>query len=160
MPLSPSVKVHTLSPSLKSCPNTVVTAYFQVRSKHKDNDYLKWMKNFLSIQDCMVVLTSSSMVETIKGLRQHAVDGTVILEMEVDDLPIAHLHGERPEFWPQQLEMDREKKLHKSYQLFWIWLSKTWFVIQAIQKDYFHSRFYMWQDIGSYRVEKVSRTAV
>jgi hypothetical protein len=159
MPLSPSVKVHMLSPNLKFCPNTIVTGYFQLRSKYTADTYIKWMKNMLSIQDCMVVMTSSSMVETIKSLRQHALDGTVIIEMEVDDLSISQLHAEQtnPEFWPNQLEIDREKKRHKSYQLFWIWLSKTWCVVQAIQKDYFHSSFYMWQDIGAFRDQNVSQ---
>jgi hypothetical protein len=136
----------------------MVTGYFQLHSKHTADEYLEWMKNMLSIQDCMVVMTESSMVETIKSLRQHALDGTVIIELEVDDLPISQLHAEQknPEFWPNQLKIDREKGLHKSYQVFWIWLSKTWCVVQAIQKDYFNSSFYMWQDIGSYRMEEVS----
>jgi Bacterial protein of unknown function (HtrL_YibB) len=159
IPLSPSIKVHKLSPNLKSCPNTIVTGYFQLRSKYTADTYLKWMKNMLSIQDCMVVMTSPTMVETITSLRQHALDRTVIIEMEVDDLPISQLHAEEknPEFWPNQLEIDREKKRHKSYQLFWIWLSKTWCVVQAIQRDYFHSGFYMWQDIGAFRDTNVSK---
>jgi hypothetical protein len=158
MPLSSSIKVHKLSPNLKDCPNTMVTAYFQIRSKRTTSHYLKWMTNMLSLQDCMIIMTTSSMVKPTKDLRQHAMDGTVIIEMEIDDLPISYLHAEQdnPEFWSNQLDIDREKKLHQSYQLFWIWLSKTWFVVQAIQKDYFHSSFYMWQDIGSYRNSEVS----
>jgi Bacterial protein of unknown function (HtrL_YibB) len=162
MPLSTAVKIHKLSSHLKSCPNTIVTGYFQLRSKYTADTYLKWMKNMLSLQDCMVVLTSTNMVETIKTLRQHALDGTVIIEMQVDDLPIAQLHAEQmnPAFWPNQLEIDREKKRHKSYQLFWIWLSKTWCVVQAIQKDYFYSTFFMWQDIGAFRDQSVSKDGV
>ena len=102
------------------------------------------------------------MVETIQTLRAHAVNGTVIIAMELDDLPIAQLHhaidddDDEMSFWTNQLEMDREKKLHKSYKVFWIWLSKTWFVVQAVEMDYFHSSFYMWQDIGAFRNQEVS----
>jgi Bacterial protein of unknown function (HtrL_YibB) len=170
MPLpSSSVMIHKLSPtsSLKSCPNTIVTGYFPLRSKHSGDNYLGWMKNMLSIQDCMVVMTSASMVETIASLRQHAMNGTVIIEMKVDDLPIAQLQHDTEQnnplseysssspFWTNQLEMDREKRLHKSHQVFWIWLSKTWCVAQAIEQDYFHSSFYMWQDIGAFRNQEV-----
>jgi hypothetical protein len=162
MPLPPTVKIHRLSTNLKSCPSTIVTGYFKLRSKHTSCEYLMWMKNMLSIQDCMVVMTESSMVGTIKSLRQHALDGTVIIEMmnSVYDLPISQLHTEQrnPEFWPHQLAIDQEKHLHQSYQVFWIWLSKTWCVVQAIHKDYFHSSWYMWQDIGSYRTQEVSAT--
>jgi Bacterial protein of unknown function (HtrL_YibB) len=167
-PLSPAVKVHKLTTSnLKSCPHTIVTGYFQLRSKYTADTYIKWMANMLSIQDCVVVITSANMVETISSLRQHALDATVIIEMEVDDLPISQLHADEQKsptsgessssFWPHQLDIDREKKRHKSYQLFWIWLSKTWCVVQAIQKDYFHSNLYMWQDIGAFRDKKVSK---
>jgi Bacterial protein of unknown function (HtrL_YibB) len=172
MPLARSATVHTLattprsssSSNLKSCANTIVTGYFPLHSKHSGDNYLKWMKNMLSIQDCMVVMTSPPMVETIQTLRAHAVNGTVIIAIELDDLPIAQLHhandgdvdDDDMSFWTNQLEMDREKKLHKSYKVFWIWLSKTWFVLQAIEKDYFHSSFYMWQDIGAFRNHEVS----
>jgi hypothetical protein len=188
--LPPSVKVHLLSRTrpLKSCPHTIVTAYFQLRSKYTADKYIQWMTNMLSIQDCVVIITSggANLVETMKRLRQHALDATVILELPngVNDLPISQLHQQlqqqpqphadehaaanpntkipkkatiiSPEFWPHQLDMDREKKRHKSHQLFWVWLSKTWCVVQAIQQDYFHSNFYMWQDIGAFRDTNVS----
>jgi hypothetical protein len=54
-------------------------------------------------------------------------------------------------FWEHQLDMDPEKRRHASYQLFWIWLSKTWFVQQAVQRNYFNTDFFVWTDIGCFR---------
>jgi hypothetical protein len=137
--------------ALRSCPHTIVTAYFPLPSKFSNDTYNEWMRTMLTIQDCMVVFTTSTMTEAIKGLRQHAMNETVIIEMDLQGVPISQLHAEQNRFWPTQLDMDHEKRLHKSHELFWIWLSKSWFVVQAIQQDHFHSNLYMWQDIGSFR---------
>ena len=169
-PLSKTTKVHRLddlsgndniakdgeSSSLETCQHTMVSAYFSLRSKYPAEQYLKWMANFLSLQDCMVIFTSSDMIDHIREFRAHSPTRTVLVEMSINDLPISKL-GE--EFWQQELDKDPEKKRHRSYQLFWIWLSKSWLVVQAIQHDFFqserkHKGLFMWQDIGSYRNDR------
>lgn len=139
--------------SLATCPHTMVTAYFSIPSKFTSSQYLQWMSNFLSVQDCMVIFTSSDMLDTIREFRAASLTKTVFIVMSVEDVPIAQI-GKG--FWENQLKIDPEKKIHRSYQLFWIWLSKSWFVVQAIQEDFFGTRtnpkgLFMWQDIGSYR---------
>ena len=44
-----------------SCPATIVTAYFNIKSKASHSVYLQRMQNFLSLQDCMVIFTSPDM---------------------------------------------------------------------------------------------------
>jgi len=146
---------HKLS-SLTSSPNTIVTAYFSVKSKYGSNKYDNWMMNIMSIQDHMVIFTQSDMVDKMKELRSnHGEEKTVIIEMDLYDLPISKLHGGKApsatEFWQHQLDIDVEKKRHQSYQLFWIWLSKTWWTKQAIQLNFFSSDFFVWSDIGCFR---------
>ena len=138
-----------LSTDLKMSPNTVVTGYFRVASKFKPGKYDGWMKNFLSLQDNMVIFTQPEMVDQIKVLRQHALDRTVIIVMKIDDLPIGKVFSQ--EFWQDQLERDPEKGIHKSYQLFWIWLSKSWCVSEAIRLNFFESDLFVWSDIGCFR---------
>lgn len=153
------VQVHRLnySDTLSSISNrTVVTAYFMVRSKHSSQNYDEWMQNFLSILDNVVVFTETQMVKRIALMRRHAP--TVIVEMSLNDLPIrllgnddAYSTSTNYSFWQHQLDIDRERQLHKSYHVFWIWLSKSWLTIQAIRHNWFDSHFFMWSDIGSFR---------
>jgi len=130
-------------------PNTVVTGYFRVRSKHHSDKYDDWMRNMLSLQDAMVIFTEPSLVDQIKELRGHAVNRTVIVPISLNDLPIGKLFSES--FWQDQLERDPEKRIHRSYQLFWIWLSKSWFVTQAIRLNVYESDLFVWSDIGCFR---------
>ena len=138
-----------LSDQLITSPNTVVTAYFRVPSKFKADNYDGWMKNMLSLQDAMVIFTSADLVPQIKELRRHALNRTAIVPLALDDLPIGTLFS--TDFWQDQLDRDPEKKRHKSYQLFWIWLSKSWCTTQAIRFNIFQSDLFMWSDIGCFR---------
>jgi hypothetical protein len=67
------------------------------------------------------------------------------------------------DFWQRQLSIDPEQRLHQSYQVFWIWLSKSWFVTTAalLQNQLFtpaqathNIDIWMWADIGSFRDRK------
>jgi len=148
---SSTVKVHKPA-SISTCSNTIVSAYFRVKSKFSADNYYDWMRNMLSLQDCVIVFTQSDMVEKVLSYRkQHAVNKTIVVEMDIDDLAIRSLHQNDANFWQHQLDMDREKKRHKSFQLFWIWLSKTWLVVQAMELNYFSSDFFMYSDIGCFR---------
>ena len=154
-PLPKSANIIKLSESLESCESTIVTGYFRIKSKFPAAEYLAWMTNFLSVQDCLVIFTSAEMMDNIRELRAHAPSRTVLIRLDIDDLPIARLHQSTdPQFWQHQLDIDYEKKTHKSFQLFWIWLSKSWCVQQAIDQNFFQSNIFMWQDIGSFRNKK------
>mmetsp|Transcript_25647 Transcript_25647/g.60701 ORF Transcript_25647/g.60701 Transcript_25647/m.60701 type:complete len:769 (-) Transcript_25647:416-2722(-) len=143
-----------LDPSgkLVQSPNTVVTGYFVIRSKYANSEYDTWMSNMLSLQDPMIIFTEPSFVEQIKGHRQHALDRTVIIPIELKDLPFGTLYS--AEFWDDQMKRNPEKKRHKSVELFWIWLSKTWCISEAIRLNVYKSDFFVWSDIGCFRNKK------
>jgi len=130
-------------------PNTIVTGYFRIPSKHSSTKYDDWMRNMLSLKDAMVIFTEPDMVDQVSDLRRHAVDRTVIVPLKLDDLPIGRLFSE--DFWRNQLDRDPEKRIHKSYQVFWIWLSKSWCVQQAIRMNFYKSDVFVWSDIGCFR---------
>lgn len=155
--------VTKFSSNLATCQSTIVTAYFKIPSKHRDAQYMRWMKYFLSVKDCMVIFASADSMDWIQELRQGYPNRTVVVQMKVKDLPINRLHASNDStstatitttqisFWKHQLEIDAERFRHKSFFLFCIWLSKSWFVQEAIRQNYFASDYFMWQDIGSYR---------
>jgi hypothetical protein len=138
-----------LADTLISSPNTIVTAYFRIPSKHGASRYFGWMKNILSIQDAMVIFTEPDLVDTMRELRKHALNRTVIIQMEITDLPIGTLYTEK--FWETQWYRDPERMDHKSPLLFWIWLSKSWWTMEAIRHNFFQSDLFFYSDMGCFR---------
>ena len=65
------------------CNVTIVTAYYRMNSKHSNEEYLSWMSNFLTLQDCMVIFTQPDFVSTIQMLRP-ADYLTIIKAMELN----------------------------------------------------------------------------
>ena len=129
---------------------TIVTAYFQIRSKHSSDSYDTWIRNMLSLQDPMVIFCSPALISKIRTLRQHhAADRTVIIPMEIEDVPLAVHYNQS--FWEHQFHIDQEAKIHQGYQVFWIWLSKTWWVNEAIRHNFFNSEVFVWSDMGCFR---------
>ena len=143
---------NTTTTALVQSQSTVVTAYFQLKSKFPSEQYHRWMKNMLSMQDSMVIFTSPDLVETMQHHRAHALNRTVVISIEADELPVAQEYNTT--FWQHQLDMDPEKRRHQDYPLFWIWLSKSWFVVESIQRNYFDSTIFMWSDIGCFRMPR------
>jgi hypothetical protein len=160
----------------------IVTAYFQVKSKYNHSKYEEWMQRMLSMSDCMVIFCEEEMVPHMLQFRRQTSNSgpTAVIAVNLQNLPIAkyyyyhhpnHHHKNNSmivnatAFWQHQLNIDPEKKRHKSYELFWIWLSKSWFVTTAavlqrhlfpqIQIQQYHRiEFWMWADIGSFRNSK------
>lgn len=143
------VDIYRLSSNLTKSKSTIVTAYFKLNSKHGESQYTQWMENFLSIKDHMVIYTFPELLPQIKQFRSHALDRTVIILMNVNDLPLGTLYPN--ELWVDQFNRDYEKDSHKDYRLFWIWLNKIWHIQQSIQHNFFGSEIYMWADIGCFR---------
>jgi hypothetical protein len=144
--------VYKFREQLINSPTTVVTAYFQIDSKFPSENYDRWMNNMLSTQEAMVIFTSRGLISRMHTLRKHALDRTVVVCMDLDSVPLATQYSS--EFWQHQVRLNPERQRHRGYQLFWIWLSKSWFVSEAINGNWFGSSIYMWSDIGCYRLRK------
>ena len=61
--------IYPVDHSQDSCEATIVTAYFRMTSKHSHDEYLSWMRNMLTLRDCVVVFTESDLVDTIRSIR-------------------------------------------------------------------------------------------
>lgn len=130
-------------------PTTVVTAYFQIRSKYGKEHYMEWMSTMLSLQDPMIIFTTEDWVQPMQSLRKHALDRTYFVTMKLQDVPLAKDYSK--ELWQHMLDIDPERKRHAGYEVFWIWLSKTYFGTEAIRLNPFQSSAFMWSDIGCFR---------
>ena len=78
--------------------------------------------------------------------------------MDIQDISIGNLFTD--EFWEDQLERDPEKAIHRSYQLFWIWLNKAWCVTEAIRLNVFESDLFVYSDIGCFRDQRYNSKTI
>ncbi|KAL3779320.1 hypothetical protein ACHAWO_008510 [Cyclotella atomus] len=132
-----------------SSPATIVTAYFNIDSKHPHDDYVGWMKNMLSLKDPMVIYTSTDMVPTINALRSHVPNSTKIITMKLNETMMSRNYDVR--FWQDQHAKDPEKGTHPHYHLYWIWNEKPEFLRRTIEENPFNSDFFAWVDFGYFR---------
>mmetsp|Transcript_30332 Transcript_30332/g.34580 ORF Transcript_30332/g.34580 Transcript_30332/m.34580 type:complete len:409 (+) Transcript_30332:73-1299(+) len=140
--------------TLVQSPNTVVTAYFTLKSKYAKEEYQKWMSNMLGLNDAMVIFTTPDLLEMMQGFRAHASNRTVVITMDLKDVEIVEKFASQKTFWQDELKLDPEKRIHRSFELFWIWLSKSFFVTTASDFNFFQSDVYAWSDIGCFRSER------
>jgi Bacterial protein of unknown function (HtrL_YibB) len=137
------------SHDMETLKGTVVTAYFDIPSKHSPHYYLEWMSYMLAISDPIVIFTTSDWEEKIMHFRNHAKTLTKIIPVKLDELPISTLYNRS--VWQHQFTLDPIAAFRKSYRLYWIWLSKTYFVHEAMRLNPFESTHFMWMDIGCFR---------
>jgi len=127
----------------------VVTAYFEIDSKHSLSEYDAWIQNMLSLTDPMIIFTEEQFVDKFLLLRSHAANQTKIVTTRLENLKIARMYT--LDMWSQQLAMDPEIRIHKTFKLFWVWLNKLSFMAEAVQDNPFSSDIFVWCDIGSFR---------
>ena len=128
---------------------TLVTAYFEIDSKHTSRDYDIWMKNMFSLTDPMVIFTEEKFVTQFLALRSHAANKTRIITTRLEHLKVAQMYTR--DTWAKQLWIDPEKNLHKTYKVYWIWLNKLSFMAEAVQMNPFDNDIFVWCDVGSFR---------
>jgi Bacterial protein of unknown function (HtrL_YibB) len=127
---------------------TVVTSYFALgtRSKHSEEDYLKWMERFLKISGPIIVYTTNATAETITKLRENRPIKIQVLR-DVWELPYGNF---KDDYTGYQFSIDPEHHIHYP-ELYVIWNSKVALVGHAARTNPFGSQYFMWVDMGSFR---------
>ena len=121
---------------------TLVTAYFKIKSKHTENEYLNWIKNLLKIKTPIVFFT----------------DIPEIVKYRNKDYPLKIIKCSYTDFfvykyydiWEKSHNLDPEKNIHNKY-LYMIWNEKSNFIKKAIDYNYFNSEYFYWVDAGCFR---------
>lgn len=147
-----SINRAALPTKKKSVPNTIVTAYFRLSSKHSPKEYDAWMFNMLSLQDAMVIYTTVDMVSQIKRLRSHATDLTLIVPIALKDTRMGSRYDAA--FWKKQHLMDPEMGIHTDARMYWVWNEKAEFLWRTVGSNPFQSTFFAWVDIGYFRTSE------
>jgi hypothetical protein len=127
---------------------TIVTGYFIMPSKNSPEVYKEWMKNFLSLDECMVIFTDKYTYNYIKNLRDPSNTHIIVTSIEKFEV-YKYLN-----YWEYCKKIDREQHLH-SKELYMIWNEKSFFLDRAIKINIFNSDYFFWMDIGSIRNSKM-----
>jgi Bacterial protein of unknown function (HtrL_YibB) len=127
---------------------TVVTAYFDIPSKRLAQDYLPWIRRFMTLQDNMIIFTSLDQVPLFNKLREHQ-QNTKVIAISLDEARVVTDFGGM-DFWQRQADLDPEKYLH-SKELYVIWNEKGHFLERAMELNPYGSDFFAWVDMGYLR---------
>ena len=126
---------------------TIVTAYFQLKiSKASHDTYTEWMKNMLLINSPMVIFCDSASKPLIESLRTH--EKTVIVETTFRDF----YTFKYSQTFAKHFELDHEQHVGHNMFLYMIWNEKSHFLKRAIEMNPFHTEYFLWVDIGCFRV--------
>lgn len=143
------------STGFKKSPTTLVTSFFPMNSKYGRDNLEEWLERLLSIDDPMVIFTSPETVTTLAQMRQHAVDHTKIIAISLEDVPLARKYPTA--VWDDQFEKDSKRKRHTGREEYIVWLSRTWFLNEAVNLNPFQSSNFMFTDISSFKSKAVSK---
>ena len=124
---------------------TIVTAYYEVKSKHKPELFYQWGKTFLTLKSPIIIFVEPRHVEMIKLWRNHLP--IHIIPLPFNELEMWVNHKEK---WVNYHKVDPEYNYH-SPELYAIWAMKTIFVKKAIECNPFHTDFFFWCDFGIFR---------
>jgi Bacterial protein of unknown function (HtrL_YibB) len=127
---------------------TIITTYFALgnRSKHPEANYDLWMQNFLRITSPIIVYSTQESVPLILRYREERPIMIKVLE-DVWELPCGRF---RHDYEGYQFTVDPENHIHYP-ELYVIWNSKTALVAEVAKENPFHSQYFIWADIGSFR---------
>ncbi len=148
------IKINKQVHSKKS---TIITAYFEIKSKYPSHHYFKWIKNFLTIKDPVVIITSATLKQFMIDNRPAHLE-TKIIVRNMSQFFVRKRYGDA--FWEKQHMMDIEKSIHKGEYLYWIWDEKSHWLKEIAILNPFQSKNFVWMDMGAFRNTKYNNKLV
>jgi hypothetical protein len=131
---------------------TVVTAYYPVKSKHKVDKYLEWIRQFWPAVPCnLVFFTDPHLVKPVESLLEGRKGQTIVAGVPFQELNA--FHAMSPAIWQLTGLKDPEREIHTP-ELYALWYEKKEFVRRAIQMNPFGSEFFVWCDAGICRYKE------
>ncbi len=129
-------------------PYTLVTAFYEMKSKFPSAQYLQWIQNFFSTYPgYLVIYTDDKYKPIFEAMRAAFQDKTKVIS-----LPRSSWGARQDfsaDFWDAQYELDHEKG--HSPELYMIWYQKNDFVQRTITANPFGHKKFMWCDAGAVR---------
>ena len=121
---------------------TIVTAYFKLpKAKQPHSKYIEWMQNMLMIQAPMLIFCDEESLLEIQTFRG-TIFPTKIIVMSFSEFFSYHYF---------LIFTKDHEKYHDPY-LYLIWNEKSHFLKIAAEQNYFQTDFFLWVDIGCFRI--------
>lgn len=134
---------------------TVVSAYYEMPSKNKKEEYRNWIRIFLETIPCFLVFfTEESLIPFIKECRRNFEDRTVIITLPRSEWAV-NSHFKQEEF-DALFKLDPEKHIGHTPELYKVWYEKKEFILKAISLNPFNHTDFVWTDAGIYRDQKLA----
>jgi len=128
---------------------TIVTSYFQLnQSKASHSKYIEWMKNMLIIDNPMVIFCDEKSEKIIYDLRYGKHDKTRIIVTNFEEF-YTYKYANH---FSEHFKMDKEHHVGHNLFLYMIWNEKSNFMKRAIEMNPFNTEYFLWCDIGCFRV--------
>lgn len=132
---------------------TLVTCWYNLKSKFNEDTYKKWMSNFLDNVNNfnLVIFTNKKSYKLIETYQNKKIK---IILKEFDDF---ETWGKK-KYWEKNHKMNfllNDKSIFKTdWKLNMLWSEKINFVNETFEKKYFETEWYGWCDIGYFREGK------
>ena len=124
---------------------TIITAFYQIRSKFSKEQYLEWGKTFMKLESPIVLFTEENLIPKLRILRENRPITFVPIPFE--ELDTWTLYKDK---WIENHKIDPENSYHTP-ELYAIWAQKAFFVERAIKSNYFNTNYFFWCDFGAFR---------
>ncbi|KAL3778413.1 hypothetical protein HJC23_004734 [Cyclotella cryptica] len=133
--------------------STLVTAFYQMSSKHPVKMYEKTSTQLLATADPMIIFCqpNSTWVDFFIQNRKHAP--TIVVPLDVNELRLVK-HFPQATFWKKQYEIDPEASTHHkgvNTMLYVIWDEKLILLHSAAMLNPFNTTQFVWVDTGYWR---------
>ena len=124
---------------------TLVTAFYPIRSKFSQEQYLQWAATFLTLEAPIVLFTTRDLAPTFQSLRSGRP--LVIYDAPFSDL---YMWATYEQEWRAHHAFDHEAFRHTP-ELYALWAQKAVFVNDVVNRNPFHTDYFFWCDIGAFR---------
>lgn len=139
----------------KKMPATVVSAYYEMSSKYKLQEYRAWIRLFLESTPCyLVFFTEDALVPFIQDCRRHFTDRTHIVTLPREEWNANKKYSQAE--WDALVSLDPERQFGHTSELYKIWYEKNDFVLLAISLNPFCHTDFVWTDAGICRDPKLA----
>lgn len=138
----------------KQSPATVVSAYYEMKSKHTPDEYRKWIRIFLETVPCHLIFFTESVLEGfIRDCRRNYMDRTKIIVMERNEWTANKKFSEG--VWIDLYGKDPERDL-VSPEVYKVWYEKKEFVMRGIAMNPWAHTDFLWVDAGMCRTMELA----
>lgn len=133
---------------------TVVSCYYLIKSKFSPEKYINWISNYLRFNFRSVIFCNEETKSILLSKFPDIINNVnIILKvLEIDEFEMSKYN------WEYDIKVDPEikKGVNHSISLYKIWNEKIYFLQKVANENPFKSEYFLWMDIGSFRVSDIS----